>query len=1085
MVLFTDIVESTAQRQRLGERLAEEMRVAVDTLQSELITSNGGVVVKNLGDGLMASFSSASGALMCAIGIQVEIERLRPQLPEPVLLRIGIAAGDVTPDGDDIFGIPVVQAARLCNAAADGGVLVADLVRELTGRDPEITLVDPISMTLRGLDDDLIAWRLTWERDDTSVELPAGLHRDDRFGFVGRAAEWQVLTDAWARARDGEIQFATVVGEAGVGKTRLVAEFAHWALGTGATVLYGSNDQDFDVPYQPFAELLLAYVQAQPEWSLGRRLGPSRGELVRLLPELVRYVDDLPAPVVADPETERFRMFEAVTQWLHEVSATQPVLLVIDDLHWAAESTRQLLRHVAADRKSAPVLIIATQRDTTAGEAISNLPIPPQRVHRVELANFDEPTVLDFIEAAAGHSLQEIGPKLALLIHRQSGGNAFFCRELALHLVDSGIVAQTDGRWSATVALDGIGVPDSIRRVVDDRLTRIPDTARQTLLWAAIIGQDVDVALLTRVVDAPEGAVLEALETCAAARLLEERSIDRFAFPHALVRSTISASLSQTRRRSMHHRIAEELLSQRADGAAVPIGELARHFELGANDAEVLRAVELYQEAGELSLQQLAYEAAADFFERAVGLLDRKADDAIDRGWRSDLATKLVVAAASGGDPRTPDLADAATTAARASRDPERMARALLAINRGAAVVAGAVDPDRVRQLEEVRNQLAATDSALRARVLAVLATELQFSGEVERVMELSDQALVMAHRLDDPETTAFVLVERLASIRLPGHLEARLSDAVELGRLSRLLGDERSEFFATYFAADTHLNLNDINGFRSSTEHAKRIVVSRLGQSLQLPRVLRIEEEVFWLAGDLDRAEATLDEMMRVAREINQERQNMASYLGSLSKLATARGNPQVAVDSFRILAALPKGTDGFTAGLAVALEFADQRDEARDLYEELIFKGIETLSLDLTRTHTLCFMASLCTSFRDVERAASIEHELLPFAHHWVTAGANSYGPVKHFLARLDAISGRRDDAEASFADASARCQAMQAPLLEAWNQISWAEFSIDNGDLDRGRELAAAAAATAARHNAWGIESAARSVTVGATN
>ena len=345
-------------------------------------------------------------------------------------------------------------------------------------------------------------------------------------------------------------------------------------------------------------------------------------------------------------------------------------------------------------------------------------------------------------------------------------------------------------------------------------------------------------------------------------------------------------------------------------------------------------------------------------------------------------------------------------------------------------------------------------------------------------MIELGNDALMMANRLDDPETKAFVLVERLASIRLPGQLDARLADAVELGRLSRLLGDERSEFFASYFAVDAHLGVNDLAGFRSDIENVKRLAEA-LAQPALLPRTLRVQEEAHWLRGDLDRAEALLDELRQVARDINQERQNMGTLLGSQSKIASARGDLQVAIDAFAQLAALPKGTDGFKAGLAVALESAGEHERARDIYESLISKGVEKLSIDLTRTHTLCFMASLCASFRDVDRVASIEAQLLPFAHLWVTAGSNSYGPAQHFRARLYAISNRHDEAAAAFADASRRCQAMEAPLLEAWNQIAWAEFLIETGDVDGGRELADIAAATALRHGAWGIQSAANSV------
>ena len=1076
--MFTDIVDSTAQRQRLGERGAEELRMAVDALQSDLFQSNGGRVVKHLGDGMMAAFDSASGALQCAAGIQVELDRMRKRLPEPVQLRIGISAGDVAEENGDLFGMPVVQAARLCSAADDDGILVADLVRELIGRDPDAALEAPTSMTLKGLDDEVIAWRLGWDSiAGATAGPPAGLHRDDRFGFVGRASEWSTLSEAWERVAGGEIQIATVSGEAGVGKTRLVAEFAEWVSRDGGTVLFGSNDENLDVPYQPFAEILRQFVADQPDWAIARRLGRSRGELVRLLPELVQHLGDLEPRAAVDPQTERFRMFEAVSHWLTETSSIQPLLLVIDDLHWASESTLQLLRHVAASREAPAVLIIATQRPSTAtGVSSATLPIPPQRAQHVSLSNFDPQTVLDFIEAAAGHSLQEAGPALAERIHSQTGGNAFFCRELALHLVDSGVLEQIDGRWSVTVPLEEVGIPDTIRRVVDERLERVPDKARQTLLWAAVIGQEVDVTLLTRVVDASEDAVLDALDQCVDARLLEERGLDRFFFPHALVRSTLLDSIGRTRRRSMHRRIGAELLGRRDGGMTVQIGELARHFELGANDEQLLQAVELCEEAGQQATEQLAHEAAVQFFERAVELFDRAPGSSDDPGRRSDLETVLATAAARAGDPRALELARHALTASEKSGDPERMAKALLASSRGSASVTGSVDPERVRRLEDVCDRLPSTDHPLRARILAVLGTEVQFTGETERVIELGDQALAMARRLDDPETLLFVLVERLASIRHPSRLDAQLADVVELGRLSRVIRDERAEFFAAYRAADVHLAVNDLAGFRSDVETAQRIS-TELGQPALQARMLRITQERAWLVGDLDQAERRLEDFWQVAKDMNQERQYMASYLGARSKIASTRGHPEVAVESFVELASLPKGTDGFRAGLAVAHELAGNREQASELYEQLIAKGVERIAHDLTRVHTLCYVASVCASLGDVDRAESIGHQLQPYSELWVVSGANSYGPVKHFVARLDALRGRHDEAAAAFADASRRCRNMDAPLHEAWNQIAWSGYLVDRHDLARSRELAERAMETAVRHGAGGIESAAR--------
>ena len=230
-------------------------------------------------------------------------------------------------------------------------------------------------------------------------------------------------------------------------------------------------------------------------------------------------------------------------------------------------------------------------------------------------------------------------------------------------------------------------------------------------------------------------------------------------------------------------------------------------------------------------------------------------------------------------------------------------------------------------------------------------------------------------------------------------------------------------------------------------------------------------------MRGDLDRADSTLHEFWRLARDMNQERQYIASYMGASAKIASARGRPEVAVESFSQLVSLPKSIDGFQAGLAVAYQLAGDHEQARHHYEQLMAIGVDKIAHDLTRVHTLCYVASVCASLDDVDRAELIDDQLQRYSDLWVVSGANSYGPVRHFRARLDALRGRHEEAGAGFADASRRCQAMEAPLLEAWNQVAWSGFLFSAGDLPRSRELAEEAEAVAVRLGAGGIETAAR--------
>ena len=626
--MFTDLVGSTAQRQRLGELEADQLRAAIDDVQIDVVTTNGGSVVKHTGDGIMASFGSVTSALGCAAGIQIELSRLNSTLVEPVLMRVGIAGGEVTAHAGDFFGMPVVVAARLCDRCPTGEVLVADLVRRLVDGDTSIVLDDPVEFDLKGIDGPQTAWRLRWEATPATTELPGALRRDTRFAFVGREAEWQRLVDRWDEVVGGDQHVVVVDGAAGIGKTRLVAEFADFARAHGATVLFGRNDESLGVPYAAFAEAFRQYAEAQPTWALARRLGPSRGELVRLYPELAGLIGDLPEPVRSDAETERFRLFEAVGQWLSTAASVSPIVLVLDDLQWAAPETVLLTRHIAQIAGPMAVLVLCTVRDASTDlslvphDPVAALQLTPGRMTRISLTGFDRSTTLAFLEGAAGHDLGDDGDLVAGLVHQQTGGNPFFCRELAFHLVETGSLAQIDGRWQLVVPYESIGVPDSVRTTVTDRLGRLSEPARRTMVLASVVGQQFDVGLIEDVLEASGDDLLGSLEECVGAGLLDEVGLDRFQFTHAIVRATLYESMGTTRRVRMHRQIASSIERALEAGRSVRISELAHHAAVGARGDDVPRAIGYCRRAGDQAMEQLAYSDAERFYMSAVGLAD-------------------------------------------------------------------------------------------------------------------------------------------------------------------------------------------------------------------------------------------------------------------------------------------------------------------------------------------------------------------------------------------------------------------------------------------------------------------------------
>src|SRR5687767_6720840 len=313
----------------------------------------------------MATFPAAADAVAGAVAIQQGVDRHnRAGHLAALHVRVGVSLGDVVFEDDDVHGLPVIEAARLCGAAAGDEILASELVRALAGAtsDAEFAAVGPLE--LKGLAAPVNACRVVWgPTPESPVPLPILLTDVGRV-FVGREPELARLGQLAKEVAAGERRIAFLAGEPGVGKTRLAAELAAQVHDDGWTVLAGRCDEDLGVPYQPFVEALRHFVDHLPPDDLPERLGRYAGELARLVPEVVDVVPGLPAPVRSDPETERYRLFDAVAHWLGAVSVDRPVLLLLDDVQWAAKPTLLLLRHVVQSPEVQRVLVAVTYRDT-------------------------------------------------------------------------------------------------------------------------------------------------------------------------------------------------------------------------------------------------------------------------------------------------------------------------------------------------------------------------------------------------------------------------------------------------------------------------------------------------------------------------------------------------------------------------------------------------------------------------------------------------------------------------------------------------------------------------------------------------
>ncbi len=508
-VLFTDMVGSTMLASGLAPDDADQLRRGHFSVLRQAVAEAGGTEVKNLGDGLMVVFASTSAALSCAVAMQQGIERDNRTREHAVGLRAGLSGGEVTTEDNDYFGDPVIEAARLCASCAGGQILAADVVRAMAGRRSRHVCNPLGALVLKGLPDLVETVEVRWEplgpAATNVMPLPGRLGVRPAVGIVGRDAEIATLSDAFKRVAGGNGREVLLIsGEAGLGKTTLVAETARAAFDAEAYVLFGHCEEDLATPYQLFAEALGHYVTHAPEDELVAHVDAHGSDLARLVPALASRLPSLATSKATDTDTERYLLFAAVVGLLVMVSQRQPVVLVLDDLQWADKASLQLLRHVIAAEQAMRVLVLGTYRDSELSRSHPFLDtlaaLRRQRgVSRVELAGLDDTGVMTLMEATAGRGLDDAAVGLAHAVYRETDGNPFFVSEVLIHLAETGAISQdTRGRWVAQTSLEETALPDSVREVIGARVGRLGERAERVLAIAAVIGRDFDLDVLAR-----------------------------------------------------------------------------------------------------------------------------------------------------------------------------------------------------------------------------------------------------------------------------------------------------------------------------------------------------------------------------------------------------------------------------------------------------------------------------------------------------------------------------------------------------------------------------------------------------------
>jgi DNA-binding CsgD family transcriptional regulator/tetratricopeptide (TPR) repeat protein len=879
-------------------------------------------------------------------------------------------------------------------------------------------------------------------------DLPGSLRLTSTFPFVGRSAELTMLRTLMPRAGGEGRRVALLGGEPGSGKSRLVREFASEAAGDGVLVLYGACDAVVRTPYGPFVEALDHLARAVDPAELRTALGTTGGELTRLLPDLPARVGGLPPPVKADPDTERHRLHTTVADLLTGISHRRPVLLVLEDGHWADAPTLLLLRYLARAAGNARLLLLATFRDAeadvpqTLAEALADLRRSDDVV-RLRLAGFSGSEVTEFVRRAAGGDVGAGLPELAQAIGNLTGGNAFLVCELWRALVETEVVEIVGGTVRLTGSPQDLGTPESVHEVVSQRLSRLAPGTTDLLELAATAGGEFELEIVRHAGGVPDAELLPRLDEAVRSGMIEELPSRTLAyrFTHELVRRALYDRLSGVRRADLHLRIGEALES--ADGrSGRALADLAHHFAAAAPLDSASRGVDYNVLAAQAATGALAFDEAVARLRTALELRiespQRRAEVLLDLGTASHRAGKALDALEAFG---------MAASIGRELGDADLLARAAIGYE-DACWRPGISFADAVELLEEATAALSDDSSDLRVRLLGGLARALAFQGNKERAEIVRRNAVGMARELDDRAGLASVLVRAFWS-RGTSSLEEILEMLTEAMALGEELGDTEIRAEGMSWRVPTFVALGDIDSARREID-----VLQATAEQTAQPFILHVaahyRSAIALCDGRLDHAEA-MAQRSHEWSHLLAGREASGIYGIQMFGVRREQGRLAELAPVIRVLAGQDRRTGPWLPGLvSVLVELGMEAEARRELSRVVAADGLDGFRESLWLA-SLTYLTDACTALGDEATAALVYPELEPLAGTPVMIGhlVSCYGAADRYLGMLAATLGEWERADDHFERATELNRRMGMVTWLAHTLYQRARASLARGD------------------------------------
>ena len=815
--------------------------------------------------------------------------------------------------------------------------------------------------------------------------------------FVGRTEPLARLTAAYQAvsappggAVSGWAGLVLVTGEAGIGKTTLLTRFASRVRADGGTVVWGTCwDGDQAPAWWPWTQALRATLDQRP--NLAETVRP---ELAAIVPELATN-----SPVIDSDTAARVRVFDAAGQTLSQAAASAPLVVILDDLHSADQSSVDLLRFVAHEPQPGALMLVGAYRPhEPPPEVAGTLADLASAAELVPLQGLSAGEVADLVQAVAGAAAQD---HWARLVYERSGGHPFYARELCQLLATSG--TATD-------------VPAAVREVIGRRLARLSQGCATLLDAAAVAGTTLLPDVLAEVTG-NETNQIDALaaEATAAGILAPPSHHDGAArFVHDLYRETIYAALAPARRLDLHHRVANALLFRHERGSPVFSAELAHHFTAAIPRAGTAPAVAWAHSAARADSARFAFIEAAGHLARLRSAVAASGQRLSDTDLVGLLTAEADLRLHSGDAVHARELLDTAWTQATASGQADLLGAVALGLDSIGARFA-MPRADLVAVLKTARDALNSTGTTTEAKVTAALARQLQHSVPADRpqARPLADRAVGIARTLDDPATLASCMLAQHDALWTPGTATARAAIAAEIAGLAKQANDQEGHAQALLLLATAQLE-NASPAFRATlAEYAY------LTERLRQPRhdyLLRTRQAALALLdGDIETGERLSAEAATLGEQVG-EGDTGNVRMSQRLEIVRARNHPaelrDMAEEAVRWWIGAPAHAHAVAAGFYAR---AGDLDAARRELDTVL--ALEDWHTDRSYLWSIFIgeMAAAAIALQDRLLCQRLLDDLLPIADTCAVNGALVcfMGAHAHRIGLLHAALGRAEAA------------------------------------------------------------------------